>query len=131
MNNVGMVGAGISHLETSTAVPRSDVRPQRERDQVRTQGTDVVKATGDAGDKNAGSKDLDRAALESAIKELNKSLNGVTSLRFSVDKESDQVVVRVVDPSSDKVIRQIPDEKMMEMAKRMNDLKGILFDKSA
>lgn len=63
--------------------------------------------------------------------ELNASLQSVTGLHFRVDRELHKLVVTVVEKGSDTVIRQIPSEEMLELAKRIQDLEGLLLDKRA
>lgn len=72
-----------------------------------------------------------RALLEKMSDDMNRTLASVTSLKFSVDRESRKLVVRVVDQSSDKVIRQIPNEDMVELSKKMKDLQGVLLNATA
>ena len=42
-------------------------------------------------------------------------------LQFSVDKELDRTVIRVVDRDSGEVIRQIPEDIFLELARRLKD----------
>lgn len=63
--------------------------------------------------------------------ELNVALQSVTGLQFRLDRELDKLVVTVVEKDSDKVIRQIPSDEMLELAKRIQDLEGLLLDKRA
>ncbi len=51
-----------------------------------------------------------------------------TQLRFEMDKEADRVIIKVVDRESGEVIRQIPPEEMLNMAKVLDELKGSLVD---
>ena len=50
--------------------------------------------------------------------------DGVYSVRFENDKPSGSMVVKVVDRDTDEVIRQIPPEELINLTKRMNDLRG-------
>jgi len=59
--------------------------------------------------------------------DLLKRLN--TELKLEVDKESNMVVVKVIDGESKEVVRQIPAEEFIELSKRMEDAIGMLFDK--
>ncbi len=43
------------------------------------------------------------------------------TLDFKIDEDSGQTVVKVLDTSSDKLIRQIPSELALELAQRLND----------
>ncbi|MGN1281139.1 MAG: flagellar protein FlaG [Succinivibrio sp.] len=65
-------------------------------------------------------------------------------LAFSIDKETDDTVVKVTDRNTEKLVRQIPSEEFIELSERMRDLrertgitdkdsehKGLLFDEKA
>lgn len=65
-------------------------------------------------------------------------------LAFSIDKETDNTVVKVTDRNTEKLVRQIPSEEFIELSERMRDLrertgitdkesehKGLLFDEKA
>ncbi len=51
------------------------------------------------------------------------------SLRFEIDRELNQVVVKVVDKESGEVIRQIPPEEYIQILKRLQDMGGALLDR--
>jgi flagellar protein FlaG len=68
-------------------------------------------------------KEVDRAATEVQI--LLKRLN--TELRLEVRKDSRDVVVKIVDPETRTVIRQIPSEEILSIRERMSELAGVLF----
>src|SRR3982751_3886299 len=56
--------------------------------------------------------------LEAAVKEVNASLESRSvGLRFDIDKELGRVIVKVVDRESGDVIRQIPTEEVVRIAK--------------
>jgi flagellar protein FlaG len=48
------------------------------------------------------------------------------SLQFSIDKDTGKTVVKVVDTDSKKVIRQIPSEEVLAIAKALDKLQGLL-----
>jgi flagellar protein FlaG len=66
-------------------------------------------------------KDLD------VINEQLKSLN--TSIQFSIDDKSDEVVVRIVDKESGEVIRQIPPESIVRLRDSLKDMSGLIVEK--
>ncbi len=72
----------------------------------------------------ASAKDVQRAAdeINKALQRLNSS-----SLEFSVDHESGQTIVRVVDIATKDVIRQIPNEETLQIAKSIDKLQGLLI----
>jgi flagellar protein FlaG len=70
----------------------------------------------------AKQKDVQPEELLSQIKELTE--DGVYSVRFENDRDSKQLVVKVVDRQTDEVIRQIPAEELLGLTKRLDDLRG-------
>lgn len=75
--------------------------------------------------------------LNSALKHLSGYVQNITrELNFSVDHELDRIVVTVVDDATGDVIRQIPSEEMLELARHLADTrersgKGLLFSGDA
>lgn len=67
-------------------------------------------------------------AIATEVQIYLKRLN--TELRFEVDNESRQVKVKIVDPDTGEVIRQIPSEEILAIRKRMEDLVGVLYNVS-
>ncbi len=64
-----------------------------------------------------------------ALKDLTETLQ--TSINFSVDEGTNDIVVKVIEKGTDKVIRQIPPEELLELQEKMQDLTGFLFDSNA
>ena len=72
----------------------------------------------------------------STVEELRKSLDVLEDtfllfnrrLKFSVNEEIDRVVVKVVDGSTDKVIKEIPPEEIQRLIVRIKETIGLLFD---
>lgn len=60
--------------------------------------------------------------VEQAISSINDYVQSVQrNIQFSVDEELDRTVVKVVDRSSGELIRQIPEEAFLELARKLND----------
>ena len=53
------------------------------------------------------------------------------SLQFSIDEDSHNTVVKIVDTETNKVIRQIPSEEMLQMAKALDKFTGLLMKQTA
>lgn len=49
-------------------------------------------------------------------------------LKFSVNRELNQVVVKVIDRETDKVIKEIPHEGLQRLHMRLKEAMGLLFD---
>lgn len=66
-----------------------------------------------------------------AMDEINKSLKMASiGVRFEFDKEANKMVTKVVDVESGELIRQMPSEEVVRIARAMNSLTGLLFAKS-
>jgi len=70
-------------------------------------------------------------SLEGLVAEANKALAAFTTMDFMMDDELEETVVRVVDTKTQELIRQIPNEEMLTLSKRMRSLQGLLLDATA
>ena len=50
-------------------------------------------------------------------------------LQFSVHETTGRTVVRVVDKETDRLIREIPPEEFLNLAAKLDEMIGIIFDK--
>ena len=72
------------------------------------------------------------AQVERAVNEVNAALESRSvGLQFEIDKDTDKVVVKVVDRENGEVIRQIPSEEVLRVAKVMGKAPGLLVSLSA
>lgn len=58
-----------------------------------------------------------------------KSANN--SLRFRVDDSIDRPIVTVVDEDSGSVVRQLPSEEIVRIARSIDSMRGVIFDSIA
>lgn len=99
----------------SAAAARSDAAP--------TQTVDAVH-------KAAPSPSAEEVAR--ALKSINSVLQDRSpDLEFSVDRESDRTIVKVVDKSTHEVIRQMPTREAMDIAKALDHLQSLLVKQQA
>jgi flagellar protein FlaG len=103
---------GVGAVAISQAATRRgnavELSPQKDL-QKKTRSTEDIK------------KDLD--AVNKKLDEAN------SSLQFSVDDKSQELVVRIVDRDSGKVIRQIPPESIVRLRESMKEMAGLLIEK--
>lgn len=73
-----------------------------------------------------------RDMLEKMVEEINREYASRNiSLKFSVDSETGSLIIRVMDTTNDKVIRQIPPDVVLSIRQRMRSLLGDIFDAEA
>ena len=71
---------------------------------------------------------LDPKILQNALNNLSSHVQNLhRSLHFSVDQESGDTVVRIVDSDTKEVIRQIPSEELLAIAHRLKSSSGVLL----
>jgi flagellar protein FlaG len=72
------------------------------------------------------------AQVAEAVKEANASLQSCSvGLRFEMDEDTDKLIVKVVDRESGEVIRQIPSEEVVRIAKVLGEAPGLLVSREA
>lgn len=79
--------------------------------------TDAANGNGSAGGTSAS------ANLEQALQDLNGYVQNVQrNLQFDVDDTSGHTVIRVVDSETEEVIRQIPSEEVLALARHLKSM---------
>jgi|GEM_PF-2959773 len=80
-----------------------------------------VSASGAKHDQSTGaSSSPSKAQVNQALEDMIKQQQpGATSVQFSIDDKLNQFVIKVVDPTTNKVIKQIPAEAVLKMREDM------------
>jgi flagellar protein FlaG len=70
-----------------------------------------------------------REQVKKAVEEMRKSLSESASsnLQFSIDDDTGQTIVRVTDRQTGELIRQIPSEELVALAKSLDRMQGMLL----
>ena len=95
--------------------------------------TQPVNPAADAAEAAQGAKPaaIDAKTLQNALSNLTEHVQNLQrALEFSVDKESGETVVKVVDSETKEVIRQIPSEELLAIANRLRSTAGVLLAES-
>ena len=71
--------------------------------------------------RNAGgASSVSREQLESQVSDVQRDLN------FNIDDSTGQVVVKVIDSESGKLVRQIPSKELLELAERFEEMRSLM-----
>lgn len=74
----------------------------------------------------------ERSQIQSKIDDINRQLQlRAVSVRFQIDPGYKDVILKVVDQQDGKVVLQIPSEEVVRIAKVMDQMKGVLLEKTA
>jgi len=70
--------------------------------------------------------------LKEKVAQIQDTINLIDShVQFSVEEESDRVVIKVVDRDSGELIRQIPSEEVLRAERFFDEHSGILLEEEA
>ena len=124
-NDIKFVSSVPSNLAngqpTAKSVPER-VAPTIAPEKIKSSADSVKAATINELNKNY-------ADYKQAVVEINKALEEIpTTLSFQRDETSNRFVVNVADISTGEIIRQIPGDAVLRIARQLESLKGIIFD---
>jgi len=71
---------------------------------------------------------ISQAELTRSLAAINRFLQPVSGdITFSQDHETGKTIVKIIDTKTQTVLRQIPSEEAVEMAKQLDKLQGLLL----
>ena len=76
-------------------------------------------------------KTPERKISSSVLNQIQQNINIIhnVSLQFSMHEATGRTMVNVTEQETGKLIRQIPSEQVLDLAAKIDDMIGILFDK--
>lgn len=113
-----------------TSIPGAAISPALAQEggtlpsrQTSHEGQPAVSVQGSANDQKS-----ERKKLEDAVETANELVQSFADrhLNFSIDKETERLVVRVVDDKGE-VVRQIPAKEMLNLIAHFDKIKALLF----
>ena len=76
-----------------------------------------------------GQQTISEKAFNEAINRANKAIIGSRrEFKYSVHEKTKEVMVKVVDPDTGDVIREIPPEKILDLVAKLQELAGVFVD---
>jgi flagellar protein FlaG len=73
---------------------------------------------------NIGQLDIHRMAAD--VEQVSQTFN--RKLQFVVDQQSNEVIVKVIDKNTDKVIKVLPPEELQRLHRKLKETIGLLFN---
>ena len=114
----------VSTNTVTTTTFRSVVRTENSREEAQVapqSGKNLPPET-----KAVEPREIDFQELADRLNEFAKSID--RKLQFSVDDSSGRTVIKVLDPATEEIVRQIPSEEVLRMSERIEDAQSLLFD---
>ena len=107
------------------AVARPVTTPQAAVTQSPTAGNAEWKRNGEPASPQKNPRAGDRQQLTGSVDQLNQKLRDYnTNLQFEIDDKYQEMVVRIVDRETKEVVRRIPSEEALALAKFFEDMEA-------
>lgn len=89
-----------------------------------------VNVEGDAEEAVKVEKYQDSSRMTELVADVQENLNMVydVDLQFSVHEASGELIVTVIDASTGEVIREVPPSEILELASKIEEMIGLIFD---
>lgn len=116
----------VAKVSGSLGWPAS-VAPNATPDSVKEAGGLSFERAPDSQTKPSDTSGLARLELETQVSEVLSRVQMVQrDLNFKVDDSTGQVVIKVIDGQSGKLVRQIPSEELLELAERFEEMRSLM-----
>lgn len=122
---------------SSASIPANPVSLEIERPPLPEPAREVTPAAetigaGNSASRQAGPEESTAKPLEQALEDVNNTLKAwSTGMRFDIDPDAQRVVVSIVDSVSGEVLRTVPSDAVIKIAKMIVQLQGQSISTSA
>ncbi len=115
-------------ISTADNTPLAVVKVANNKVQTRSSDVDAVRVNKEVLTQTQDKTAENPQALQEKITQLNQKMQSLRrDLQFTVDEQSGEPVIKVIDSETKEVIRQIPSEEMLKIRESIDNLKGVLF----
>ena len=83
---------------------------------------------GEENEQQKGGNTPSENTVKQAISDINKKINPNTIAQYGFHEDTNRVTIKIVDKSSDKVIREFPAEETLDMIAKVWELAGMFLD---
>jgi Uncharacterized flagellar protein FlaG len=72
---------------------------------------------------------ISEQVVKSSIEKANKALDGMDRrFEYSIHEKTGEVMVKVINKQTDEVVREIPNEKLLDLMDKLQELAGLNID---
>lgn len=115
---------------TVTAAGNAGLNPRAEASAGQAEGVVLSPSSGkEVAYQKSGTTEEQLKDATERVKDFVQTIN--RNLSFSIDNDTEQLVVKVVDSGTKEVIRQIPSEEMLAIAKALDKVQGLFVQQKA
>jgi flagellar protein FlaG len=89
-------------------------------------------STADRPPRDSASDPLFTEEVDSAVSAFNEVFKQANvGVCYQVDKKTGDLIIKLVDRDTQKVLRQVPPDQILAMRQRLEELLGVIFDQTA
>ncbi|MGB5106247.1 MAG: flagellar protein FlaG [Candidatus Zixiibacteriota bacterium] len=130
--SAGLTDVRIADFQTKAAPTQPEATPPNMESRVTNPVATNEGKQAEQAANQSGSQEHQKEQLDKMVQEINREYASRNiSLKFSIDTDTGSLVIKVMDTTSDKVIRQIPPDVVLSIRQRMRSLLGDIFDAEA
>ena len=121
----------INQINTIGALPPSSPPLSTSR-KLSISNADVVTSPVSTADPRINSNPRSKDQVNEAVQKIQGTVDNLAhNLRFSIDEDTGKTIIKVMDVHTEEVIRQIPSEEAVEIARTLDKVQGLLFNGKA
>lgn len=105
-----------------------EIRPSRDPAKI---AADEVFRRQESTDRNSQAEEISvtQKELAEAVEKLNNLADGINSrLKFGLYGDTDQLYVQVIDRQSNRTVKVLPPEKLLELRNKLQNAVGVILD---
>jgi len=126
LNNIGI--SSMRNMSIDSAVPRYSPNSSMTDNRV-DRNTASKKVVSEAESSANENKQVSEEELIKVIEKANETIKGNNAkFEYSIHDDTKRIMVKVINPVNDEVIREIPSEKILDMVAKIWEMTGILVD---
>lgn len=123
------INAAVNVKSTAETSGRTTTNPEEFLKRI---SPDTVNVPGQKATRDAAEEEISKKELVETASALNAYMDDLhTSLGFSINDETKELVVNVINRETKEVIKQIPPEELVSIREKMAELAGILLNEKA
>ncbi|MER0204936.1 MAG: flagellar biosynthesis protein FlaG [Nitrosomonas sp.] len=121
----------INQINTIGALPPSSPPLSTSR-KLSISNADVIASPVSTADPRINSNPRSEDQVNEAVQKIQGTVDNLAhNLRFSIDEDTGKTIIKVMDVHTEEIIRQIPSEEAVEIARTLDKVQGLLFNGKA
>lgn len=109
--------------QTSTQVPAQPAQPASEKQTYDTMLISQITT------QERSQMPVSEKVVIDAIEKANKAIMGANKkFEFTIHEKTKEIMVKVIDTDTNEIIREIPNEKVLDMVAKLCEMAGVLVD---